>query len=466
MDLFSTWENEQATTSAPLAERMRPQTLEEFVGQQHLFAEESLLRRLIDRDRLPSLIFWGPPGSGKTTLAAIVAQATEARFVSLSAVTSRIADIREVIAQAQLSRREQGRETILFIDEIHRFNKAQQDAFLPHVEQGAIRLIGATTENPSFSVIAPLLSRCKVFSLKALSPADIEAIIQRAIDDRERGFGAIKLAVDEEAMRWMSALADGDARRALNLLELTVSSVKAQPDGQLTVTLEDMKELAQRNQLLYDRAGEEHFNLISALHKSMRSSDIQAALYWMARMLAAGEDPRYVARRLIRFATEDVGMADPHALTVANQARLAYETLGSPEGELALAQAVAYLATAPKSNALYRAYGELKREIGQTGSLAAPLHIRNAPTKLMKDEGYGKGYQYDHNHDDGFAGQECLPEELIGREFYRPSEFGFEREVQKRLAWWKQRKEELNQPKQDKATTKKATENTENSEKK
>ncbi|MCX7013624.1 MAG: replication-associated recombination protein A [Candidatus Sumerlaeota bacterium] len=428
---------------APLADRMRPTTLDEFVGQTHLLGPESLLRRLIAEDRLCSMILWGPPGSGKTTLAMVVARSTRCDFIRLSAVTSGIAEVKNVIRHARRVRAAHGRRTILFIDEIHRFNKAQQDAFLPHVEDGSIILIGATTENPSFSIIAPLLSRCRVFTLNALTVEDVQAIVRRAWEDPKRGVGAAGVEMSDEFLNATSYLADGDARRALNLLELAVSLAKKAegPSKRLDAAL--LADVIQRTHLVYDKEGEEHYNLISALHKSLRKSDPDAAIYWLLRMLRSGEDPLYVARRMIRFASEDIGLADPQALVQALAARDAYERLGAPEGELALLQAAVYLATAPKSNSLYRAEGDAKQEIEASGSLPVPLVIRNAPTGLMKALGYGKGYQYDHEAEDHYAPQKCLPEGLKGAgHFYVPGPFGFEKEIQKRLDWWRAKREE------------------------
>ncbi len=432
----------------PLSDRMRPRAIEEFVGQDQLLGENSLLRRLIREDRIPSMIFWGPPGCGKTALAAVIANTTRSAFVTLSAVTAGIRDIKPIMEQARRTRRQEGRATILFVDEIHRFNKIQQDAFLPFVENGTITLIGATTENPSFSIIAPLLSRCKVFVLRALTESQLGEILDRAVRDCERGLGSLNVMLSEAVRGHIIRLADGDARRALNLLEMVVLSVAPDEDGKIVVTQDAVEEITQRTNLLYDRAGEEHFNLISALHKSLRSSDPQAALYWLARMLASGEDPLYCARRMIRFAAEDIGMADPQALQVAVAAREAYDKLGSPEGELALAEAAVYLATAPKSNALYAAWQKVEEAIERYGSLPVPLHIRNAPTALMKALDYGKGYQYDHDLPDAFSGQPCLPDELAGAEFYKPGPFGFEKDIQRRLEWWAKKRAERQKEKE------------------
>src|SRR5574337_1934093 len=405
---------------APLADRMRPRTLQEFVGQEHLLGEGKLLRRAMEAGELPSLILWGPPGSGKTTLAFLLADRCKATFVPLSAVTSGIKEIKEVIARAQ-QERAYGRRTLLFIDEIHRFNKAQQDAFLPHVEGGTIVLIGATTENPSFEVIAPLLSRAKVVTLHPLSEDALMLILRRALDDQERGLGRLGIQADDEALRFIARLGSGDARVSLNTLELTAQMVEAQPEGRRQLTVQIAQEASGRRALLYDKTGEEHYNLISALHKSLRGSDPDASLYWLARMLTSGEDPLYIARRLVRFASEDVGNADPQALGVALAAKEAYHFLGSPEGELALAQATAYLATAPKSNAIYKAFGAAQRDVQGAPAEGVPLHLRNAPTPLMKDLGYGEDYKYAHDYEGAHVEQSYLPESLRGRIYYRPT---------------------------------------------
>jgi putative ATPase len=437
MDLFDSSKNpdqkKDVREQRPLADRMRPASFAEFVGQKKLLGENSLLRRLISEDRLCSMIFWGPPGSGKTTLANIIAHQTSFSYHTLSAVTSGIKDIKHIMEQGKLNIQSYNRRTILFIDEIHRFNKAQQDAFLPFVEKGTIFLIGATTENPSFEVIAPLLSRCRVFVLEPLSDEELTQILENAIRDRKRGLGNLDLALDDEVIPLIIRLSDGDARRSLNLLDFCADAVK---DTDKRITPAIVKELSQKRHLIYDKEGEEHFNLISALHKSLRSSDPDAALYWFGRMLAAGEDPLYIARRMIRFASEDIGNADPHALSLAIAARQAYETLGSPEGELSLAQAVIYLATSPKSNSAYTAYENVMNIIRETGTLPTPKVIRNAPTNLMKELGYGEGYEYDHDAPEHLAPKKCLPDELEGKTFYQPGPFGFEKEIKKRLDWW------------------------------
>ena len=444
MDLFDSPSDGPARaerTSIPLAERMRPETLDEFVGQEKLVAPGAPLRQLIESDALVSIILWGPPGSGKTTLASIIARMTRCRFSSMSAVTTSIKDVKALMEAARMALDRFNQRTILFIDEIHRFNKAQQDAFLPFVEEGAIVLVGATTENPSFSLISALLSRCRIFVLEALDEDALMRIMRAALADERRGLGALRVEAPDDVLHRIAKLSDGDARRALNLLGLAVQTTDPDDDGTLVLSQEVLGQVLQRQHLVYHKSGEEHFNLISAFHKSMRSSDAQAAVYWAMRMLASGEDPLYVARRMIRFASEDVGNADPQALAIALAARESFTILGSPEGELALLQCAVYLATAPKSNALYAAEGKLRDEIRKSGSLPVPMHIRNAPTKLMKDLGYGKGYQYDHDHEGGFAGQDCLPDGLSGREFYKPVEVGFEREIARRMEWWeKQRK--------------------------
>ena len=424
--------------AAPLADRMRPRTLEEFVGQAHLLAEGKVLRVALEQGEVPSLILWGPPGTGKTSLAILIAGHVRAAFIPFSAVTSGIKEIREVIAEADRRLRGAGQRTILFVDEIHRFNKAQQDAFLPHVERGTITLIGATTENPSFEVIAPLLSRTKVLVLHPLSEAEIRLILDRALKDPDRGLGKNSLQVAEDALAAIARWANGDARAALNLLDLSARLAEASAEPGV-ISLPIIQEAAQRRSLLYDKAGEEHFNLISALHKSLRDSDPDGALYWLARMLASGEDPLYIARRLIRFASEDIGNADPQALSLAVAAKEAYHFLGTPEGELALAQCVTYLATAPKSNAVYVAFNEAQADVASAPAEPVPLHIRNAPTPLMKDLGYGEGYKYAHDYQDAQVEQDHLPASLRGRVYYRPTDRGLEAEIQKRLAAWRRR---------------------------
>jgi len=420
---------------APLAQRMRPRTFDEFIGQEELLAPGKPLREAIERDLLQSIILWGPPGTGKTTLARIIADTTKARFVSFSAVLSGIKEIRDVMAVAERLRRTTGRRTIVFIDEIHRFNKAQQDAFLPRVEAGDIVLIGATTENPSFEVNAALLSRSKVFVLRGLTADEIATIVTRALEDPRRGLGASRVAVGSDAIRAIAMYANGDARSALNLLELSVAAAP-EAEGERRVDTARVEQAIQRRALLYDKGGEEHYNLISALHKSMRNSDPDAAVYWLARLLEAGEDPMYVARRLVRFASEDIGNADPQALTVAVAAKEAVHFIGMPEGNTALAQAAIYLATAPKSNAVYEAYNHAASDAQTDIAQPVPLHLRNAPTRLMKELEYGKGYQYAHEQAEGVADMTCLPPALEGRRYYQPTERGFEKEIKRRIDGW------------------------------
>jgi len=424
-----------APATAPLAERMRPRSFDEFVGQEELLAPGKPLREAIERDLLQSIILWGPPGTGKTTLARIIAERTQARFVSFSAVLSGIKEIREVMSEAERLRRTSGRRTIVFIDEIHRFNKAQQDAFLPRVEAGDIVLIGATTENPSFEVNAALLSRSKVFVLRGLTTEEVEAILTRAVADRAQGLGSFDPMVEPAALHAIAMYANGDARVALNLLELSVAAAPV-VDGRRQVDSARVEQAIQRRALLYDKSGEEHYNLISALHKSMRNSDPDAAVYWLARMLEAGEDPLYIARRLIRFASEDIGNADPQALTVAVAAKDAVHFIGMPEGNTALAQSAIYLATAPKSNAIYEAYNRAAEDAHKDVAEPVPLHLRNAPTSLMKQLDYGKGYKYAHSEADAVADMTCLPPALAGRTYYEPTGRGFEKEIKRRLEGW------------------------------
>jgi putative ATPase len=416
--------------AAPLAERMRPRNLDEYVGQQHLIAPGKPLRVQIEHDDPASMIFWGPPGVGKTTLAKIIANATHASFIEFSAVLAGIKEIKQVMVEAEKAARF-GSRTILFIDEIHRFNKAQQDAFLPYVEHGTIRLIGATTENPSFEIIGALLSRCRVYTLKALSEDEILILLRRALVDTERGLGNMKLAADEEALTTVASYSSGDARNALNALEVAAKLAEARLAK--TISKDVAVEALQQRVLLYDKKGEEHYNLISALHKSVRNSDADAALYWLGRMLQAGEDPMYVARRVVRMAVEDIGLASPEALNLTLSARDAMDFLGSPEGDLALAQAVVYLALAPKSNALYTAYGAVLGDIEATRAEPVPLHLRNAPTTLMESIGYGKGYRYAHDEEGKVADMDCLPESLRGRKYYLPTGEGREKLLSQRM---------------------------------
>jgi len=435
LDLFPE-EKRRRTPRPPLAERMRPRTFDEFVGQEELLRPGSLLRTAVERGELPSLIFWGPPGSGKTTLARLIAQASGSHFVAFSAVTSGVKEVREVIERARVERKAHGAATLLFVDEIHRFNKAQQDAFLPHVEDGTIVLMGATTENPSFEVNNALLSRMQVVVLPMLPDAAIVEILRKAVADPERGLGGRAPAISEETLRLISRLSGGDARIALNILEgaamIAVGS-GGQAAGARAVTDAEVREAAQRKMLPYDRAGEEHFNIISALHKSLRGSDPDAGLYWLARMLEAGEDPLYVARRLMRFASEDVGLADPEALRLAVAVKDAVHFLGMPEGNTALAQLVIYLALAPKSNSVYAAYGRASRDALEKPPYPVPLHIRNAPTPLMKKLGYGKGYEYAHLYEDAVVGQRFLPEELGDARYWEGVPRGQEAELVERL---------------------------------
>jgi len=445
--------------SRPLADRMRPRTLDEFVGQEHLIAPGKPLRAQIERDDIGSLIFWGPPGTGKTTLAQIIAHMTRAEFIEFSAVLSGIKEIKQVMADAERSR-QYGTRTTVFVDEIHRFNKAQQDAFLPHVEKGNIRLIGATTENPSFEIISALLSRSRVYVLKPLTEEQIVLLLRRALTDSERGLGEMKLTASDEVLKQIAAYSSGDARSAYNVLEVAAALVKSRessPDqsgshlphlpkktgmggvpvvqkiSENEITSEMVRDALQKRILLYDKAGEEHYNLISALHKSVRNSDPDGALYWLGRMLEAGEDPLYVARRVVRMAVEDIGLAEPNALAMCMAARDAVDFIGMPEGNLALAQAVVYLALAPKSNALYTAYSQVQTDVERTAAEPVPLHLRNAPTGLMKHLGYGKGYQYAHDLENKVADMQCLPDNLKDRVYYQPTNQGVEKRIRERL---------------------------------
>ncbi len=425
-------------SSVPLASRLRPQTLEEFYGQKHLIGEGKVLRRIIEGDKIGSMIFWGPPGVGKTTLARIIANSTQAKFIDFSAVTSGIKEIKQVMTEAENNRRF-GEKTILFVDEIHRFNKAQQDAFLPFVEKGSIILIGATTENPSFEVNGALLSRCKVFVLQALSVEDLTGLLERALTD-PRGFGGEKVVIDKELVEQIAAFANGDARSALSTLEMAVLNGDVEGDT-VHVTQETVENCTSKKSLLYDKTGEEHYNLISALHKSMRNSDPDAAVYWLARMLEAGEDPLYIARRVTRFASEDVGLADPRAIEIAIAAYQACHFIGMPECSVHLTQAVIYMSLAPKSNAMEVAYMSAKKDALDMLAEPVPLVIRNAPTKLMKQLDYGKGYQYAHDYEDKLTTMQCLPDNLVGREYYKPTDEGLETRFKERLKQIKEWKE-------------------------
>ena len=418
-----------ARGAAPLAERMRPRKLEEYVGQEHLIGPGKPLRVQIERDDSGSMIFWGPPGVGKTTLAKIIAETTKANFVEFSAVMSGIKEIKQVMAAAAQAAEFQSR-TILFVDEIHRFNKAQQDAFLPYVERGTIRLIGATTENPSFEIISALLSRCRVYVLQPLGDQQIAALLRRALDDTERGLGGKGLTADDDALELMAGYSSGDCRAAYNTLEVA-AQLADQDQKKIDKTI--ATEAIQQRVLMYDKSGEEHYNLISALHKSVRNSDPDAALYWLARMFAAGEDPLYLARRVVRMAVEDIGLAAPEALNLCLSAKEAIDFLGSPEGDLALAEAVVYLCLAPKSNAVYTAYGAVQAEIEHTRQEPVPLHLRNAPTRLMKELGYARGYRYAHDEQDRIADMDCLPDSLKGRTYYQPTQEGREKQLAARM---------------------------------
>jgi len=431
MDLFEANRREQLAARAPLATRMRPRNLDELVGQAEIAGEGTLLRQAIEADRLSSIILWGPPGTGKTTLARIVAATTKAHFTALSAVTAGVADLRVAIKEASDRLGMNGQRTVLFIDEIHRFNKSQQDAILPFVEDGTVILIGATTENPSFEVNSPLLSRSRVIVLKSLDDEHIRAIVKRALEDDERGLGGQHFSIDDQALELLVNLANGDARFALNTLEFAATGAGYQDNPRITADL--VLEAAQRRAAAYDKSGEGHYDAISALHKTIRGSDPDAALYWLARMLEQGDDPLYVARRLVRFASEDVGLADPSALQLAMAAQQAVHFIGLPEGALALAELVVYLALAPKSNAIYIAYQQAVLDVDQTRNDPVPIHLRNAPTKLLKELGYGEGYRYAHDFEGGIIGQQNLPENLLGRTYYKPTDRGFEQELRKRI---------------------------------
>jgi putative ATPase len=445
MDIFEQQSNEAAAESMPLAERMRPRHLKDFIGHHDVVGQGALLHQAILQDRIFSIIFWGPPGCGKTSLARIIAKTTKSHFAHFSAVLSGVKDIRSVIQEAREQLTLHHRRTILFVDEIHRFNKAQQDAFLYHVENGLIILIGATTENPSFEVIAPLLSRCRVITLHPLTEADQMVLLKRAVLDEQRGLGRYGLDLPDISADYLIRVSGGDARVALNNLEMaalmTMARLAPPGDGaKRLIELKDIEQAVEQKALRYDKHGDEHYNLISALHKSLRGSDPDAALYWLARMLMAGEDAMYVARRMVRFASEDIGNADPHALSISLAAMDAYRFLGIPEGELALAQAAIYLATAPKSNSIYTAFDSVKDKIRNTGTLPVPLHIRNAPTKLMKQMGYGRNYKYAHDFDHAYVFQHYLPEKLQGEYYYFPKDRGYERNIKKRVDLWRKKR--------------------------
>ncbi|MFC2008090.1 replication-associated recombination protein A [Chloroflexota bacterium] len=437
MDMFEHKFEEQKEKEAPLAARMRPASFHEFVGQEHIIGEGRVLRKAIELGQLPSVILWGPPGSGKTTLAFIIAKTTSSHFSPISAVSAGVGDLRRIIEEAKERRQLYQQKTILFIDEIHRFNKAQQDAILPFVEDGTVTLIGATTENPSFEVISPLLSRCQVFTLNPLTDHEIQIIILRALKDGLKGLGALNAELAPDALSHVITMSNNDARMALNALETAALATPPNPEGLRQISLPTIEDAIQRRALRYDKAGDQHYDIISALHKTMRGSDPNAALYWLARMLEAGEDPLYIARRLVRFASEDVGMADPHALVIAMAAQQAVHFIGMPEGNLALAEAVVYLATAPKSNSLYQAYSRVQDDIKHGPATSVPLHLRNPVTPLMKDIGYGKEYKYAHDYPGHFVRQQNLPDSLQGKQYYTPSDQGYEKQVASRLeSWW------------------------------
>lgn len=429
----------EASLHAPLAERMRPRSIAGFFGQEHLIGEGRILRRMIETDSLASLILWGPPGCGKTTLAHIIASETKAHFIFFSAILSGVKEIRETFREAERYAA-RGIRTILFVDEIHRFNKSQQDAFLPYIEKGIVTIIGATTENPSFEVIAPLLSRCRVLTLQQLEPEMVKLLLTEALNDSVHGLGAVGVTADGEALDFLALQACGDARIALNTLEVAAGLAAATSPGGGVITLETAQEALQKKALLYDKGGEEHYNIISAFIKSLRASAADAALYWLARMLEAGEDPLFILRRMIILASEDIGNADPRALQVAVSAFQAFQIIGMPEGRIIMGQAVTYLATAPKSNASYTGIDSALAEVRGSGALPVPMHIRNAPTKLMKQQGYGRGYQYAHDFEDGYSGQECLPDKLTGRKFYEPKGHGYEKNIIERMEWLKNRR--------------------------
>jgi putative ATPase len=440
MDMFEQQAEQQKMQQAPLATRMRPNSLNTFVGQEHILGKGRVLRRAIESDRVPSIILWGPPGCGKTTLAYIIANTTGAHFSRVSAVSATVADLRRIVEQAKERRKVQLQKTLLFIDEIHRFNKTQQDAVLPYVEDGTVTLIGATTENPSFEVTSPLLSRARVLPLKPLTEEELQVLILRALRDRFQGIGDLNVELAPDAMNHLITMSNHDARVALNTLETAALSTPTDNEGKRLISLTTIEDVIQRRAVLYDKVGEQHYDLISALHKSMRGSDPDASLYWLAMMLEAGEDPLYIARRLVRFASEDVGMADPQALVVAMAAQQAVHFIGMPEGNLAMAEATVYLATAPKSNSLYEAYSRIQEEIKRGTSETVPLHLRNPVTPLMKDMGYGKDYKYAHDYPEHFVEQQHLPDSLKDKQFYTPGKLGYEQQVVTRLKTWWQKK--------------------------
>ena len=438
--MFERQFEQQKGQEAPLATRMRPATFNAFVGQQHIVGEGRVLRKAIETGKIPSIVLWGPPGSGKTTLAYIIANNTDSQFRAVSATSAGVSDLRRIITEATENRKLYKRKTILFIDEIHRFNKAQQDAILPYVEDGTITLIGATTENPSFEVTSPLLSRAQVLTLKPLNENELRLIIMRALRDRLKGLGTLNVELDSDALSHLIRMSKGDARVALNALEMAALTTPPDAQGKRLISLATIEDAIQRRALRYDRAGDQHYDIISALHKSMRGSDPDASLYWLARMLEAGEDPLYIARRLVRFASEDVGMADPQALVIAMAAQQAVNFIGMPEGNLALAEATVYLATAPKSNSLYEAYSQIQGEIKRGAADSVPLHLRNPVTPLIKEMGYGKGYKYAHDYPEHFVEQQNLPDSLQGKRFYSPSDQGYEKQIIVRLKnWWQGR---------------------------
>jgi putative ATPase len=440
MDMFNKQDEQQRMKQAPLATRMRPNDLSAFVGQEHIIGKGRILRRAIEADRIPSVIFWGPPGCGKTTLAYIIASSTGAFFAPVSATSANVADLRRIVEQAKERRKVQIQKTILFIDEIHRFNKAQQDAVLPYVEDGTVILIGATTENPSFEVTSPLLSRSRVLPLKPLSEEGIQILIVRALSDKFLGIGELNAELTTEAMNHLIAMSNKDARIALNTLEIAAQNTTPDTEGKRRITLEVIEDTFQKRAVIYDKKGDQHYDLISALHKSMRDSDPDASIYWLAMMLDGGEDPLYIARRLVRFASEDVGMADPQALVVAMAAQQAVHFIGMPEGNLALAEAAVYLATAPKSNSLYAAYNKVQEEIKKGASESVPLHLRNPVTPLMQEMGYGKDYKYAHDYPGHIVEQQHLPDAMKGKQFYTPGNLGYEKQVLDRLkAWWQKK---------------------------